>query len=45
MKTKLYAIAMLFSFYSNVFAVDVATFSDFSSNFNNSSINTIMLVL
>ncbi|MDR1087030.1 MAG: hypothetical protein LBL16_02150 [Endomicrobium sp.] len=32
---------MLFSFYSNVFAVDAATFSDFSSNFNNSSINTI----
>jgi predicted outer membrane repeat protein len=41
MKTKLYAVAMLISFYSNVFAVDVTTSSDFSSNFNNSSINTI----
>ncbi|MDR2399997.1 MAG: hypothetical protein LBD61_06210 [Endomicrobium sp.] len=41
MKTKLYAAAMIFGFYSNVFAVDVNNSSDFSSTFNDGSINTI----
>ncbi|MDR1104391.1 MAG: hypothetical protein LBK92_03450 [Endomicrobium sp.] len=43
MKTKLYIVGVLLSltFYNNTYAVNVSNSSDFSQNFNDSSINTI----